>query len=228
MPSFPIFDTYEPLPSPSITTIPPNVNALAKIYETPQGFLNLLGKISASNVSPDAAFEETPHLLYQILSFYYRTWIVIPDISVLGETSHHHHHHHLLRTQRQVVEGSLLLGAFFYLSLPHIPAVMPLTRPINYEHLLHHLANYVDLLFEHYPRPEHSTLLLWLLFLGDIFSSSSQAAASKFRMRLRVIITEMCISNWEDMRSTLNALWWIETVYDDPYRQVWEMTLMYP
>ena len=222
-PHFPIVNLQSPMSSLCIPDLPPNVTTLVEVYTINKGLLNLLGKVSAYAV-PQTTDLEIPSLYYRLLSFYFETENVNIDSSPLKQRFQSHPP----RKQQHIIEESLLVGALLYLSLPHLRTVLPAVRPINYEYLLGRLEACTGLLFDSDTAPQHSILLLWLSFLGEIFSSSPCAARYKFRPRLRAAMADLSIRTWEDMTLTLRALWWIEPMYDEPYRQIWEEICMDP
>lgn len=213
--TFPSLPSKAPRPHSAYPILLHNVTTLAKVYKINQGLLNLLGEISAYITSQTANIE-TPSLHYRLLSFYSETQQVSIDISPLNGRFHSHSP----LERQQIIEESLLIGALLYISLPHLRTVLPSVRPINYEYLLSRLDVCKGLLFDfdYNTVPQHAILLLWLSFLGEIFSSSPCAARYRFNARLRALTAEMSISTWEDMTSALDALWWIEPVYDEFYR----------
>lgn len=120
-----------------------------------QGLLNLLGEIPAY-IASQTANGETPSLHYRLLSFYFETQHANTDSSPLRGRFHCHSP----RKQRQIIEESLLVGALLYLSLPHLPTVLPSVRPVNYEYLLSRLEACTGLLFDYDTVPQHSVSTL--------------------------------------------------------------------
>lgn len=126
-----------------------------------------------------------------------------------------------------MIQELFLIGGVLFLSLPHMCALLPI-RPIDYGYLLSRLTVLASSHFDSHTLRRHPEFLLWLSFLGVVFSSPSISFSTRARepswllLQLRVVSAVLEITSWEEMKMALGTMWAIEQRHEMPYRCLWE------
>jgi hypothetical protein len=168
-PRFPAVYLPKPLLPPSWSHLPPAVSSLAETYALKLELLALLSEITTHTISSPAT-QETPSLQYRILSLYSTRQYQHPVLSAIILARPFRSQ--VPQAQSEIVQELLLIGALLFLSLPHMRALLPL-RSVDYGYLISRLSSFASPLFTHDTLPQHADFLLWLLFLGEVASSTS-------------------------------------------------------
>jgi hypothetical protein len=224
IPHFPTITPLEPLFPPYSCDLPPAVVSLAETYTLDPDFRALLSEISTQTTSLPAT-HDTPSLQYRLLSLYFARQYQhpLPSSIILTKTSCSQ----LQQPQSEIIQELLFIGALLYLSLPHMRALPPI-RPVDYGYLLSRLNFFASPLFNRHTLLQHPDFLLWLFFLGEVFSSISVSLStcarerSPFRLQLRAVSAMLEIASWEEMKIALSTMWAIEPRHEKPYRCLWE------
>ena len=224
IPRFPAINLPEPLSPPYPYNLPPAVVSIAETYTLDPDLLALLSEITTHTTSSPAT-HDTPSLQYRLLSLYSTRQYQLPLFSsiILTKTFCSQ----VQQAQSEIVQELLLIGALLFLSLPHMRALPPM-RPVDYGYLLSRLTSFTTPLFNHHTLLQHSDFLLWLSFLGEVFSSTSVSLStcarepSPFRLQLRALSAMLGIASWEEMKMALGTMWPIEPRHEKPYRCLWE------
>lgn len=223
-PHFPIANLQKPLLPSYLLNLPPAIFSLVENYTLDPDLTALLSEITTHTSSLPATLDNH-NLQYRLLSL---------------RSAHQHHYlsssFSILNTpfcsqdqqaQSKIVQELLITGAVLFLSLPHTRALPPI-RSVDYEHLLNCLSSLINPLFKDQTLLRHPEFLLWLSFLGEIFSSTSSPLftctreRSPFWLLLRTSSTMLRILSWEDMMTALSAMWAFEPRHDKSYRRLWE------
>jgi hypothetical protein len=228
-PRFPAVDLPKPLFPPSWCNLPPAVSSLAETYTLEPDFLALLSAVTTYTTSTTAT-QDAPSLQYRLVSLcsmrqYQRP---IPSAIILAGPFHSQ----VRQAQSQIVQELLLIGALLFLSLPHMRTLLPL-RPVDYGYLISRLNSFASPLCAHDTLLQHADFLLWLFFLGEVFSSTSMSFSacarvrSPFRMQLRAVSAILDIASWEEMSIALGKMWFIEPRHAELYQCLCEDVFNY-
>lgn len=218
MPHFAYDDLRVPKHAGCESELPPYLNGLAKAYKLHPQLMEILADIPIYVASPEAATVEISSMHYRLLSLHSMNRHRDLDSADLREPFECPPTY----AQRRIIEECLSIGAFLYLSLFQHATVLTSIRPIKYHYLLGQLQSCADLLFNYKIIPYGSVLLVWLLFLGEIFGLPHGSERSRTRAQLRAITAEMRISTWDEMIASLSTLCWTRSVYTECYRSLWE------
>lgn len=224
VPHFPAFNLRRPLCPPYPCDLPPTLVSLAETYTLDPEFLALLSEITTHTTSSPATYD-APSLQYRLLSLYSTRQYQHPFSSSIILTKKSCSQ--VQQAQSEIVQELLLIGVLLFLSLPHMRALPPI-RPVDYGYLLSRLTSFTSPVFNHHTLLQHPDFLLWLSFLGEVFSSTSMSLStctrerSLFRLQLRAVSDMLEIVSWEEMKIALGTMWAIEPRYEKPYRCLWE------
>jgi hypothetical protein len=69
-------------------------------------------------------------------------------------------------------------------------------------------------------------LLAWLLSVGGVAASNLPAERDWFISHLAESVAELELKTWDDMRSRLQQVIWIDAIDESPFRQLWEEVLI--
>lgn len=226
-PHFPAVNLPKPLSPLDPRALPPAVLSLSKNFTLDPELLTLLSEIETHTTSSPAT-QDTPSLQYRLLSLYATRHYLHPlrNATVVSETACNRVQH----TQSAIVQEVLFIGALLFLSLPQISSLAPF-RPVDYSCLLNRLTFLTNLLFNtHETLGQHPEFLLWISFLGKIFSCTSISLSahalsdsSPFLQQLRAVSATLEIASWENVEVALKTMWWaIEPRHEDLYQCLWE------
>jgi len=180
-------------------TLCPGIENLHAVYHFNTPFFNLLGEIDtltqAVGTGTVSSMDSEPtavHIRYRLLS-----WI---DPSSAEE-------------QSSVIQQSILFGAVIHIKtlLPEPPV-----RGIDYTVMISNLKRYllrVDIC-------SGIALVVWLLFIGGCAADNHDRAW--FSARLLSVIDQRGINKWKDVKKILLNFWWVESLHEEPRRQLWE------
>lgn len=224
IPHFPAVSLPKPVSPLYHCDLPPAIVSLAGIYTLDPDFLALLSEIT-THITSSSVTHDTLDLQYRLLSLYsrhqYHHPFANPDFfteTFCGQGQ---------QAQSEFVQEILLIGTMLFLSLPHMRTLPPI-RPIDYSYLLSRLSSFISPPFNDHALLKHPEFMLWLSFLGEIFSSSSIVLStyarecSPFRPQLRAFSDMLGIASWEEMTMALGTIWAIEPKHEKPYRYMWE------
>jgi hypothetical protein len=224
VPRFPAINLPKPLSPPYPCDLPPAVVSLAETYTFDLDFLALLSEITTHTTSSPAT-HDTLSLQYRLLSLYSTRQYQhsLPSSIILTKPFRGQ----AQQAQSEIVQELLFIGALLFLSLPHIPALPPI-RPVDYGYLLSRLTYFASPLFNHHTMLQHPDFLLWLSFLGEVFSSTSISFSMcarerpPFRLQLRAVSNMLKIASWEETKIALGTMWAIKPRHEKPYQRLWE------
>ncbi|KAH5865662.1 hypothetical protein HBI92_115920 [Parastagonospora nodorum] len=224
IPHFPAVSLPKPLCPPYHCDLPPAIASLAEIYTLDPDFLALLSEIT-THAAYSSATHDTLNLQYRLLSLYSTRQYqhLLPDPNFFTGTFYGQGQ----EAQSDIVQEILLIGAMLFLSLPHMRTLPPI-RPIDYSYLLSRLNSFLSPSFNNHTLLLHREFLLWLSFLGEVFSSSSIALSiyargcSPFGIQMRAFSDMLGIISWEEMNMALGMMWAIQPRHEKPYRCLWE------
>jgi hypothetical protein len=196
----------------------PYLDGLATAYSIHTELTALLAKIPSYVTSSAATAAEILSAQYRLLAFRSLNQQGVSRDSDLWDPFENFSR----CSHRQIVEECLSIGALLYLSLFQPGTTLTSVRPVNYTYLLRQLQHGANLLFCRRAILWDSALLTWLLFLGEIFSLPHDDVGLGARHQLRTVTAEIGISSWEEMRTSLSALCWTQSVQTECYRALWE------
>jgi hypothetical protein len=204
--------------------LPPAVVSLAETYTLSPDLLALLSEITAHTTS-SLVTHETANLQYRFLSLLstHPYQHPLPSSTIPTKTCCSQVH----QEQSEMIQELFLIGGVLFLSLPHMCALLPI-RPIDYGYLLSRLTVLASSHFDSHTLRRHPEFLLWLSFLGVVFSSPSISFSTRARepswllLQLRVVSAVLEITSWEEMKMALGTMWAIEQRHEMPYRCLWE------
>ena len=200
IPRFLFADNSIPIgPSVAPSSLPPGFESLAQSNYFDSHLLTLLSEVEnytyaiKSRIPSAKDLEPTAvHIRYRLLSWF--------DESLVTE-------------QRSVVQHSVRCGTILYVeSVLRKPSV----RALDYTTLLSNLQGHL-IRFE---STRLTNLLLWLLFIAG------SASGSPFRAwcvaKLLDVTAHAGIDTWDDAKLLLTRFWWIESIHEGPYQQLWD------
>ncbi|KAH7378440.1 hypothetical protein DE146DRAFT_626528 [Phaeosphaeria sp. MPI-PUGE-AT-0046c] len=221
LPRFPAIDILKPVSSSYPYNLPPAVVSLAKSFILDHELLALLSEIT-THMKSSPTSHDTLGDQYRLLSLCYQQ--PLRDCLVLTKRFSSQ----VQQVKSKIVQEVLMIGALLFLSLPHMCALPPI-RPVDYSYLLSRLDSFASPLYaDHQILLQHPEFLLWLSFLGVVFSSTSVSLSagaherSPFRLQLRAVSIMLEITSWHDMKIALGRMWSIDPKYEKPYRCLWE------
>ncbi|RDW80267.1 hypothetical protein BP6252_04905 [Coleophoma cylindrospora] len=188
-------------PSISLTSLTPGIQSLTKNHLLDRSLFALLMELE--NYSRD--FENKTQLTVDL-----EPAVVYLRYRLLSGSDDNLNTEH-----RSVVQQAIRIGAIIYLDgLLGQPPI----RGIDYTVMLLRLQVY--LLRFQTTCVTTKDLLLWLLFMGG--SISGNRCRGWFTAKLLDVTTQAGINVWDDAKRLLTRFWWVESLHEGPWQQLWE------